>query len=149
MDQMQEVFGEVMSSYSRAQAIKDGALIDISILAREAGFKWPVAVTPGVLEILAPWSYYDGEGKMDDSKPKPGRPLYGLGQSFNGRAWDMLMVMLHAIRQGQRGTRVDFAPLFLMPDGRPDRPVPVEMYSVCGPGDTPEPVITIMMPEED
>lgn len=32
-------------SYSREQAIQDGVLIDITGIAKEAGFKWPVAIT--------------------------------------------------------------------------------------------------------
>ena len=40
-----ELFGEVISSYSRAQAIEDGVLVDVSSVAREAGIKFPVAMT--------------------------------------------------------------------------------------------------------
>jgi hypothetical protein len=36
---------EVISSYSRAQAIADGVLIDVSKMAKEAGFKWATVVT--------------------------------------------------------------------------------------------------------
>jgi hypothetical protein len=53
---------EIISSYSRAQALEDGVLIDISVLAREAGLKFPVAVTMAVFSVLA--------------------PFYGQGQSF-------------------------------------------------------------------
>ena len=28
-------------------------------------------------------------------------------------------------------------------------PRPVTLKAICGPGDTPEPVLTIMLPEED
>ena len=138
---------EVISSYSRADAIEDGELIDISELAREAGLKYPVAVSRGVYAILAPWD--DGR-EGDHSGPKEGQALYGLGQSFAGRAWDLLAILLYEVRQGQRGQRVDFAPLFLMGHKwTQDRPMPVKMYAMCGPGDTAEPVITVMLPEED
>ena len=40
-----ELFGEVISSYSRAQAIEDGVLVDVSSVARAAGIKFPVAMT--------------------------------------------------------------------------------------------------------
>ncbi len=33
-----DVFGPVVSSYSRAQAIDDGVLVDVTSTAREAGF---------------------------------------------------------------------------------------------------------------
>ena len=42
---MTEYFGEPISIYTRAQAIEDGVLVDVSESAREAGFKFPVAVT--------------------------------------------------------------------------------------------------------
>jgi hypothetical protein len=137
---------EVISSYSRAQAIEDGVLMDLSELAREAGFKYPIAVSVGVFAVLAPWAN-GSEG--DISKPAEGQPLYGLGQSFNGRAWDLLTVLLYEIRRGKGGGRVDFAPLFLMPGIAQDRPIPVPMYALCGPGDAGEPIITIMRPGED
>ena len=38
----------VIFSYTRAQAIADGVLIDATELAKEAGFRIPVAVTAGV-----------------------------------------------------------------------------------------------------
>ena len=47
-DTMHEVFGEVIYSYTRAQAIEDGVLIDVTRMAQEAGFKYPVAITASV-----------------------------------------------------------------------------------------------------
>ena len=136
---------EVISSYSRAQAIEDGVLVELP-LAREAGFKFRVAVTVGVFAVLAPWA----QGSQGDvSKPTEGQPLYGLGQSFDGRAWDLLAILLYEIRRGKGGSRVDFAPLFLMPGSVHDRPVPVQFKAICGPGDEGEPTITIMLPGED
>ncbi len=46
-------FGPVLSAYTRAQAIEDGILVDVSETAREAGFTIPVAVTRTV------WNYGD------------------------------------------------------------------------------------------
>ncbi len=52
---MEEVFGEVLSSYSRAQAIADGVLVSLNDpsftfrpglnICAEAGIKFPVAMT--------------------------------------------------------------------------------------------------------
>ena len=36
--------------YSRAQAVEDGVLVDVSKIAREAGITFPVAVTCAVWE---------------------------------------------------------------------------------------------------
>ena len=43
---------------------------------------------------------------------------------------------------------MNFAPLFVMP-GRGRNPRGVAMYALCGPGDDAEPVITVMLPDED
>ena len=46
---------EMVAVYTRDQAIEDGFLVDVSAMAREAGFKWPVAVTRRVWdEIVTP-----------------------------------------------------------------------------------------------
>ena len=44
-------FGPVIFAYTRAQAIEDGILVDVSETAREAGFRIPVAITRTV------WDY--------------------------------------------------------------------------------------------
>jgi hypothetical protein len=36
---------EIISRYSRADALRDGALIDVSAVAQEAGIRYPVALT--------------------------------------------------------------------------------------------------------
>jgi len=120
----------VVYRYTRAQALEDGFLVDLSQLAREAGFKFPVAVTDGVWKIIN----------------APG-PLEAVGQSWRGRAWDMLFVLRLEIRRGGNSDEVHFAPLFKRERGGPA--VPVKMWSKCGPGDTPAPVITIMLEGED
>ena len=50
MSDLQDVFGEVISAYTRAQAIEDGILVDVSETAREAGIRYPVALTRAVWE---------------------------------------------------------------------------------------------------
>ena len=122
---------EVISSYSRMDALNDGVLVDISALAKEAGFIYPVAVTRAVYGIL-----------------EPSPELERQGQSFQGRAWDMLTILRVAIRTTREpGDQVRFAPLFIRkPGGSPE---PVAFRSVVGPGDAAEPVITIMLPTED
>ena len=39
------ILGQVISVYTRAQALAEGVLIDAGPMAREAGFRWPVAIT--------------------------------------------------------------------------------------------------------
>jgi hypothetical protein len=125
---MDNIFNEsdVIYSYSRKQAIEDGVLVDISSIAKEAGVRFPVAVTRGVFCILE-----------DTSAP---------GQDFQGRTWDMLMIFCMEARKCQ-GDEIHFAPLFAL-NGK-TKPEPVAMWAKCGPGDDMAPVITIMLPAED
>lgn len=68
---------EVIHAYTRAQAIEDGVLVDLSDLAREAGFRFPVAVTLGVWAVLNPT-------KELEARSPPGclRCMYKLAYSF-------------------------------------------------------------------
>ena len=69
-------FGEVISTYTRTQAIKDGVLIDAGSMAQEAGFKWPVAVTPAAWADCVAWSEDDSDKQAH--------------QDESGRLWDVL-----------------------------------------------------------
>jgi hypothetical protein len=120
----------VIFAYTRAQAIADGVLVDVSKLAREAGFKIPVAVTAGVwAECVAV-------------------PLGVTGQDETGRLWDVLNMLRHAIATNGEGDRVDFA-VHVRKDNKESKPPLVPLYAVCGPGDDAEPVITVMTIGED
>src|SRR5947209_12200809 len=79
---------DLISSYSRAQAIADGVLIDVSATAREAGFRWPVALTRAVWErcVRVP----DGVVCQDET----------------GRLWDVVWMLLCAFRASTAGARV-------------------------------------------
>jgi hypothetical protein len=41
---------DLIHRYSRADAIRDGVLIDVTPTAREAGFRFPVALTSAAWE---------------------------------------------------------------------------------------------------
>jgi len=43
--ELRDLFGEVIHAYTRADAIADGAIVDVSAAAREAGIRHPVALT--------------------------------------------------------------------------------------------------------
>lgn len=125
---------DIISTYSRAQAIDDGCLVDVSELAREAGFRHPVAVTRalwcGCVEVPA-----GCEGLQDET----------------GRLWDVLWMLSQAVRRGASGQRTDFSVIVvtgLSKRGRPKHTT-LRLKALCGPGDTPDPVITIMLPNED
>lgn len=124
------VFGEVIYSYTRAQAIGDGVLVDVTETAREMGFRYPVAVTSRVWnEVITP---------SEDAKRH--------GQDENGRLWDVLWMTRYAILEDRRAQEI---PVTLIVVDNPKVTRIVALKSVCGPGDRAEPVITIMMPTED
>jgi hypothetical protein len=120
----------VIFQYTRAQAIEDGVLIDLTDWAKETGFKIPVACTAAV------WNGYI----------VPSERTRELGQSERGRAHDLLWMLFNAIRKSGDGDSLLFRVMFLQ---TPRRHVVVKLKSVCGPGDHAEPVVTIMLPGED
>jgi hypothetical protein len=129
-------FGKVISTYTRAQAIEDGVLIDPGSMAKEAGFKWPVALTANAWADCVSWSDDDSEKQVH--------------QDLSGRLWDVLYMASHAIRTSKySGDRLMFQ-LYRVPhDGQSTKAVLVTLKLIVGPGDSGEPVITILLPNED
>lgn len=129
-------FGEVISTYTRAQAIEDGVLIDTGSMAQEAGFKWPVAVTSAAWADCIAWT-------EDDSD----KQVY---QDQSGRLWDVLFMASHAIRMGSGpGDRLLFKLYRVRRDGYSKEAILATLKLIVGPGDQGEPVITILLPDED
>ena len=121
---------DVVFSYSRAQALADGVLIDVTETAKEAGIRFPVAVTAAAWSDCVAW-------------PAAGR---GAGQSESGRLWDVVWLTRVAIR-GAQGDRANFTVRRVPKEGGAARPVALQ--AVVGPGDAWEPVITVMLRGED
>jgi uncharacterized protein DUF6573 len=69
-------------------------------------------------------------------------------QDEAGRLWDVLWLLACAIRRGGVGAEVRFA-VHVRNDNREGTPPLVRLKAVCGPGDQGEPVITVMLPDED
>jgi hypothetical protein len=123
---------DVIYAYSRAQAIEDGALVDVSEMAREAGFAYPVAVTAAV------WS------TIEHIPPA----LKGI-QDVEGRLWDVLWMARCAAKRMGAGTDTVLFQLYMDRNEGGRRVRLLTLKAVCGPGDDGEPVVTIMYPEED
>lgn len=120
----------IIFSYTRAQAIADGVLIDVTAQAAEVGFKVHTVVTDHLYgEYVVPTAGLEGEG-----------------QSVEGRLHDLLFRTLLAAKAIRDSDRVEFDVLFLMAPGRWDT---AHVVAVIGPGDQGEPVMTIMLPEDD
>jgi hypothetical protein len=134
VETMAEIFGEPISVYTRRQALDDGFLVDVSETAREAGFRFPVAMTRAAWEDCVSWSEEDNK-----------RQTY---QDEAGRLWDVLWMASVAARRNS-GSELRYQ-LYRVPrGGRGVRPRLVVLQMHCGPGDEGEAVITISMLGED
>ncbi len=49
---------------TRAQAIKDGLIIDVSKLGFDVGFLWPLAITKAVWDDIVAWTDEDSEKQV-------------------------------------------------------------------------------------
>jgi hypothetical protein len=126
---------EIIFAYTRADAISDGVLVELSDqIVREAGIKVKVAVTRAV------WEDYLSPSCLDEL----------LGQSVEGRTWDLLWMFGCAARRSRHASTIQFRVLFAtMEESGSIVTEDVLLKAVCGPGDDAEPVITIMLPWED
>lgn len=118
---------DVVHRYTRKQAIEDGSLVDVSGVAREVGIKHPVAITRTV---------YDRYVQVPEGV---------VCQDESGRLWDVLWMFRMAARSVSGGEML----YRLLVRNDNTRPKPVTLKAVCGPGDDADPVITIMLPNED
>jgi hypothetical protein len=144
-----EFWGHLIHVYTRAQAIADGVLVDLTtatddkgqLLCREAGFKIPIALTRGAwaktIEAAGTWKYTDN-GEVFE--------LSG-GQSLSGRVWDLLSNLRLACSGASGSDRFHFQVLV---DGHGNgHREPVNLWALCGPGDDARPVMTVMLEGED
>jgi hypothetical protein len=149
---------ELIHSYTRAQAIADGVLVDVTEVATEAGFKVPVAITVGAWIDLVKWDEADGRRK-------------NTYQDERGRLWDVLFMAFSAIkrhtsaehtkihgpgrasfaaaRYDDRSNEITYTLLRVPREGRGQLPRKASAVIHSGPGDQGEHVITIMLPGED
>jgi hypothetical protein len=148
-DEPDNFWGEPIFRYTRAQAIADGVLIDLTAafddkvqwLCAQAGFKVPLAITRAAwaqtIEAGGIWKP-DGDGEVLELKG---------GQSLTGRLWDVLWILRVASGKAANSDRVHFQVLVdVHGDGRHET---VNLWALCGPGDDDQPVVTIMIEGED
>ena len=125
---------QIIHTYSRKQAVDDGVLIDVSDMAQEAGIRYPVAITANLFTTFI----------------EPAPALTSLGQSTEGRLWDVLSMFRFAAKV-HSGSLLHFKVSFVTGAAASGGIVhrTVSLKALCHPGDDMEPVITIMLPEED
>lgn len=144
-DEHDNFWGEPISVYTRAQAIADGVLVDVSDTAREAGWRVPVALTRALWEDCVEWT-------ADDSRK------HGTCQDVAGRLWDVVwMSRLAAHRHAKRCEQDPTldpstcqVQLYRVPrEGRGHMPRLTRIKLMISGGDEGEPVATIMLTNED
>jgi hypothetical protein len=129
------IFGEPIHVYTRAQAIEDGVLIDVSQTAHEAGFHLPVALTATAWADCVAWDDTDSNRQT--------------AQDEAGRLWDVIWMASLAARRAGESQRLVFQVYRVPRGGREIRPQPTTLHMCIGSGDDVAPVITILMPNED
>ena len=117
---------EIIFSYTRAQAIEDGVLVDLSgpFPVDTRVFKHPVACTSAVWQLI------------EDAYEK-------AGQEYGATVWDICFMAVNCQIKQIDPTTV----LFRV--GIPLCGKEHTLKIVCGPGDNYEPVMTVMLPYED
>lgn len=132
---MSETFGEIIHAYTRAQALEDGELVDVTEWASAdkgfmGGFTVPVAMTRSAWAAI-------------EAIPKSAEGL----QDVRGRAHDVLWMASLAARSAARSgkTRVGFKVILPSKGTRKRNRI---LVIDSGPGDNAEHVITIGFPED-
>jgi len=82
METKDDFWGEPISVYTAKQAVEDGFLVDVSEIAKEAGFNLPVRISSAVHDLCTP-------------------PKSNKIQSYQGRLWDVLYLATMAIRRSK------------------------------------------------
>ena len=124
-------FGDVVYSYTRAQAVADGVQVEVTKTAQEAGIRFPVFLTRTVFDAYV------------------AVPPNVSGQDEAGRLWDIVWMTRFAILRAKPGVdRIPVA-LYVRNDNRAAKLI--KLVAVAGPLDIddPQPAITVMMPDED
>jgi hypothetical protein len=120
----------LIAAYTRAQALEDGMLVDVTERAKEAGIKLPTALTRAV------WNEY-----VDLTE--------AANQACNdvaGRLWDIVWMFRCAALRQPNASELRFQLHVVTHCVRPSL---VTLKAHIGPGDDGTPIITIMKPEED
>ncbi len=121
MNDQRSLFDEVdvIYSYTRAQAIADGVLKDVTKKAREAGIRFPVAVTANL------WHGYI----------IPRETSQMSCQSIEGRLWETLF-LFHCASREQEWDTLFFEVSYIM---RRSAQLKMKSKAVCDPGNTTVP----------
>jgi len=74
---------DIISTYTAQEAEDDGILVNVTEMAKEAGFKWTTRISRTVHELCTP-------------------PKSNKIQSYKGRLWDVLFLAFIAIKRSKQ-----------------------------------------------
>ncbi len=115
-------WGELIFAYTRTEAIADGVLVNVSDRAKRFDIGYPVAFTSAVYAAITSGVTTDTDQEL--------------------RVDLVLLTLRRAISQAQNTDRLSFSVKL------PSLP-PLSLWALCAAGDTPAPVLTVMLPHED
>lgn len=130
-DGFAEFWGEPIHVYTRAEALADGVLVDVTETAKEAGFSVPTAITAAVEADLRDFD----AGEL-------------VGMSYEGRLWDLLFMARHGAGMPHNRDVSEFVFAMHLPKNAHEGGN-YRAKVMIGPGDAGEPVLTILQPHED
>ena len=123
-------FGDILYSYTRAQAVADGVQVEVTKTAQQAGIRFPVFLTRAVFDAYV--TVPPGVTAQDEA----------------GRLWDVVWMLRFAIQKARPGhDRLPFA-LYVRNDNARPRLIKLIAQSEALDIDDPQPAITVMMPDE-
>lgn len=128
-DAIEEIFGNVISAYTRADAIRDGVLVDLSAQFPNDTrmFKWNVACTDSAFNMF--------QSAADEDECETSTYV-----------WDVCYMAMLAVQAVKDSTDTIFFSVMLpLLDNCTGR----KLKLVCSPDDEGAPCITIMLPHED
>jgi hypothetical protein len=125
---MENIFGDIIYSYSREQAIEDGVLVNLPEHITRQYFKFPVAITSSVWHLI--------EMAIDNLQHQ---------NSLEGVLCDILWMSQRGITKRIDESQHLFQVIITGVGKKRNHTLKI----MCHPGDQGEPVLTVMMPEED
>jgi len=113
-DPLRAFFGELLSVYTRQQAIKDGILVDVSEWAgcgpegMLGGFLVPVALTRALWQVI---DLGDTDGRSSRESARWQALARQRGESTRGRAHDVLWMLRVAVASHPQQNRLRYSVL--------------------------------------
>ena len=121
-----------IEAYTRADALADGILMDVTDQARIVGFKVPVAMSRAAWSMAVEWTAADTQRQIP--------------QEQSSRLWDVLTLCFAAARSTDTH-KLTFR-LYRIPRSGEPKPALLILKALIDLDDTGKPAVTISLPDE-